>query len=586
MGIVRGKMKNRISLLDQIIKEQRVGIVFQPIISLKNGDVLGYEALSRTPSEYDFENIEDVFSLAKEHDRLWELEQLARMKTLQSARSFLVPPFNKKLFMNVSSHVMKYEKFHTEMTEFFLREFRISPRNIIFEVTEQSMIDDMQGFQSTLSQYKSDNFSLAIDDAGVEYAGLNAITDFNPNYIKIDMKLIRNIQEHSLQGAIVKGMVEFSKVANVSLIAEGVETYEELETITRMGVQYAQGYYIQKPHHKIQPLEAKLIQDILDIRTMMIQEERNRAQTIPVEQLSFPTQTISSDTLTIDAYEIMNRDVDCYGLTIIEDGKPIGIVTKKSMSLTLSGRYGFTLYQNKPISKIMDQEFLMVDYRMPISVVADLAMDRPQDKLYDFVVVTKGDQYHGSVTIKRMLRKVTELEVSSAKQQNPLTGLPGNIAIEHRLNQMLKKKQDFSAVYLDIDNFKPYNDVYGFETGDLIIKLLAKLIEDLVPSDQFVGHIGGDDFIVLYDHHIHPQKFEHLIETFENEVLKFYSPEDRQQGYITAQTRNGDVERFPLISVTAVVVDNSEFEYKTSRAISKDLADLKNKAKLEKLRIF
>lgn len=579
-------MKNRISLLDQIIKEQRVGIVFQPIISLKNGDVLGYEALSRTPSEYDFENIEDVFSLAKEHDRLWELEQLARMKTLQSARSFLVPPFNKKLFMNVSSHVMKYEKFHTEMTEFFLREFRISPRNIIFEVTEQSMIDDMQGFQSTLSQYKSDNFSLAIDDAGVEYAGLNAITDFNPNYIKIDMKLIRNIQEHSLQGAIVKGMVEFSKVANVSLIAEGVETYEELETITRMGVQYAQGYYIQKPHHKIQPLEAKLIQDILDIRTMMIQEERNRAQTIPVEQLSFPTQTISSDTLTIDAYEIMNRDVDCYGLTIIEDGKPIGIVTKKSMSLTLSGRYGFTLYQNKPISKIMDQEFLMVDYRMPISVVADLAMDRPQDKLYDFVVVTKGDQYHGSVTIKRMLRKVTELEVSSAKQQNPLTGLPGNIAIEHRLNHMLKKKQDFSAVYLDIDNFKPYNDVYGFETGDLIIKLLAKLIEDLVPSDQFVGHIGGDDFIVLYDHHIHPQQFEHLIETFENEVLKFYSPEDRQQGYITAQTRNGDVEHFPLISVTAVAVDNSEFEYKTSRAISKDLADLKNKAKLEKLRIF
>ena len=439
-------MKNRISLLDQIIKEQRVGIVFQPIISLKNGDVLGYEALSRTPSEYDFENIEDVFSLAKEHDRLWELEQLARMKTLQSARSFLVPPFNKKLFMNVSSHVMKYEKFHTEMTEFFLREFRISPRNIIFEVTEQSMIDDMQGFQSTISQYKSDNFSLAIDDAGVEYAGLNAITDFNPNYIKIDMKLIRNIQEHSLQGAIVKGMVEFSKVANVSLIAEGVETYEELETITRMGVQYAQGYYIQKPHHKIQPLEAKLIQDILDIRTMMIQEERNRAQTIPVEQLSFPTQTISSDALTIDAYEIMNRDVDCYGLTIIEDGKPIGIVTKKSMSLTLSGRYGFTLYQNKPISKIMDQDFLMVDYRMPISVVADLAMDRPQDKLYDFVVVTKGDQYHGSVTIKRMLQKVTELEVSSAKQQNPLTGLPGNIAIEHRLNHMLKKKQDFSAV--------------------------------------------------------------------------------------------------------------------------------------------
>lgn len=318
----------------------------------------------------------------------------------------------------------------------------------------------------------------------------------------------------------------------------------------------------------------------------MIQEERNRVQITPIEQLSLPAQTVSSDTLTIDAYEIMNRNVDCYGLTILEDDKPIGIVTKKSMALTLSGRYGFTLYQNKPISKIMDHEFLTVDYRMPISIVADLAMDRPQDKLYDFVVVTKDDQYHGSVTIKRMLRKVTDLEVSSAKQQNPLTGLPGNIAIEHRLNHMLIEKSDFTAVYLDIDNFKPYNDVYGFETGDLIIKLLAKLIEEFVPSEQFIGHIGGDDFIILYDYHIHPQKFEHLVETFENEVLKFYSPEDRQRGYLSAQTRNGNVEHFPLISVTAVAVDNAEHEYKTTRAISEDLANLKNKAKLEKLRIF
>lgn len=586
MGIVRGKMKKRINLLDEIIKDQRLAVVFQPIISLKNGDILGYEALSRTPFEETFRNIEDLFSLAKKYDRLWELERLRQMKTLQSARSFLVPPFNKKLFMNVSPQVMKHEKFHTKMTEFFLSEFHISPRNIIFEVTEQSMIDDMQGFQSTLSQYKSDNFSLAIDDAGVEYAGLNAITDFNPNYIKIDMKLIRNIQDHSLQGAIVKGMVEFSKVSNVSLIAEGVETYEELETITRMGVQYAQGYYIQRPHHKIQPLEAKLIQDILDIRTIMMQEERNRVQIIPIEQLSLPTHTISSDTLTIDAYEIMNRDVDCYGLTILEDGKPIGILTKKSMALTLSGRYGFTLYQNKPISKIMDHEFLSVDYRMPISIVAELAMDRPQDKLYDFVVVTKDDQYHGSVTIKRMLQKVTELEVSSAKQQNPLTGLPGNIAIEHRLNNILKEGLDFSAVYLDIDNFKPYNDVYGFETGDLIIKLLAKLAEDFVPTDQFIGHIGGDDFIILFDYHIHPHKFNQLVEIFESEVLKFYIPEDRQKGYISAQTRNGEMEKFPLISVTAVTVDNSDYDYKTSRAISEDLATLKNIAKLEKLRII
>lgn len=578
-------MKNKRTLLDQIIDEQKLAIVFQPIISLKNGDVLGYEALSRTPNEESFKNIEDLFELAKQENRLWELERLCQMKTLRASKSFLVPPFNKKLFMNVSSHVLKKKSFHTEMTEFFLREFRISPHNIIFEVTEQNMIDDLQGFQTTLSQYNSESFNLAIDDAGVEYSGLNAITDFNPNYIKINMKLIRNIHKNYLQSAIVKGMVEFSKVANVSLIAEGVESYEELETITRMGVQYAQGYYIQKPHQKIQPIDSKLVENISDIRTLMLQEERNRVQFTPIEILSRPAQTVSSETLTMDAYEIMNSEVDCYGLTILDNQKPVGIITNKSLALTLSGRYGFRLYQDKPISKIMDREFLTVDCNMPISLVAELAMDRPQDKLYDFVVVTKDGKYHGSVTIKRILQKVTELEVSSAKQQNPLTGLPGNITIEHKLNQMIKSGKEFSAVYLDIDNFKPYNDIYGFETGDLIIKLLAMLIEDFVPNDQFIGHIGGDDFIVLYDYHIQPDKFKPLIEAFENEVLEFYSPEDRQNGYIAAETRNGDAEKFPLISVTAVTVDNSEYDYKTTRAISEDLANLKNLAKLDKLRV-
>lgn len=116
--------------------------------------------------------------------------------------------------------------------------------------------------------------------------------------------------------------------------------------------------------------------------------------------------------------------------------------------------------------------------------------------------------------------------------------------------------------------------------------MLAKLAEDFVPTDQFIGHIGGDDFIILFDYHIHPHKFNQLIEIFESEVLKFYIPEDRQKGYISAQTRNGEMEKFPLISVTAVTVDNSDYDYKTSRAISEDLATLKNIAKLEKLRII
>ena len=110
------------------------------------------------------------------------------------------------------------------MNQYFSKEFFISPQNIIFEVTDKKVISDIDGFNTTLSYYKSDNFK-GSDNADNEFSNLQAITDFNQNYIKFDMRLLRNNEEQSLQSAIVKGIVEFAKATNVSLIAEGVEKF-------------------------------------------------------------------------------------------------------------------------------------------------------------------------------------------------------------------------------------------------------------------------------------------------------------------------------------------------------------------------
>lgn len=280
-------MDNKRNILNNIIDQEMLKIVFQPIVSLKNGIVLGYEALSRATYETNFESIEDLFLMAKKENRLWELERLSREKTLEAAKSFMTPPFSKKLFMNVSPQIMKNEEFGWELSQFFHKEFRISPHNIIFEVTEKNIIDNLQGVQSTISQYKSDNYKFAIDDAGIEFSGLSAISDVEPNYIKLDMDLIRNIHLGSLQSAIVKGMVEYSKTANVKLIAEGIETYEELETVIKLGVPYAQGYYIQKPDEEILEIEADLVQHIQRINAVMIEEERNKVRFTPTDQATF-----------------------------------------------------------------------------------------------------------------------------------------------------------------------------------------------------------------------------------------------------------------------------------------------------------
>ncbi len=129
----------------------------------------------------------------------------------------------------------------------------------MIEITERNAIHDMNGFRARIEHYKSQDYKIAIDDAGAGYSGLNLISDVNPNYIKLDMKLIRGVDTDSLKFSLVKGMVEFSKVSNIYLIAEGIETHREMEALVNLGVQYGQGYFIQKPD-----VEAKEIrQDIL-----------------------------------------------------------------------------------------------------------------------------------------------------------------------------------------------------------------------------------------------------------------------------------------------------------------------------------
>jgi diguanylate cyclase (GGDEF)-like protein len=565
--------------LDYIIDNKRIRAVFQPIISLRDGSILGHEALSRITYENEIKNPDMLFTIAAEYNRLWDLELLCRTTALEAAYKFMIPPYNKKLFINVNPNIMHDETYKKGFTKAFLQQYEITPNNVIFEITERNVISDMSGFKATIDHYKSQDFKIAIDDAGAGYSGLNLISDVNPNFIKLDMKLIRNIDEDSLKFALVKGMVEFSKASNIYLIAEGIETFEELNTLVNLGVQYGQGYFIQKPDSDIRDIS----QEVLNaLRTINLKKNHTSQSTIAnlfIGNLCVSIGTVSPNEMIPNVYEIFKCNSDCFGLCVIENDAAVGIITQEKLAFQLSGHYGFALNQNKPISKIMDRNFLSVDYKMPVSIVSSLAMSRTNEKLYDFIVITEEEKYVGVVTIKDLLKKTTELEISAAKHQNPLTGLPGNLIIEQKLNQMVSGESQYSVAYLDIDNFKAYNDLYGFENGDLVIKLLADILRSNVPENQFVGHIGGDDFVVIFNDYVTDYYFKDLKRQFELEVLAFYNQKDIEKGFITTTNRRGEIERFPLITLTAVVASNKTHEYKNVIELTETLAGLKKAGK-------
>lgn len=188
-------------------------------------------------------------------------------------------------------------------------------------------------------------------------------------------------------------------------------------------------------------------------------------------------------------------------------------------------------------------------------------------------------------TVELVARIKTHLRrAKHEKSFNPLTGLPGNVLIEEQIKDRVKEPQTtFAVLYLDLDNFKAYNDAYGFLKGDEVIKLLAHIVEQCVRElgnrDDFVGHIGGDDFIAVTT----PDKVDVLcqrvISQFDSTIPLFYSVEDRRKGYITTQDRQDNEVKYPLVSLSIAVVTNEKRELTSHWQVAEIASELKRYAK-------
>lgn len=190
----------------------------------------------------------------------------------------------------------------------------------------------------------------------------------------------------------------------------------------------------------------------------------------------------------------------------------------------------------------------------------------------------------GIVTVKDLLEASVTIQVERAMDTNPLTHLPGNIQIDHQISQNLFTKEKFSIMYLDLDNFKAYNDIYGFENGDLMIKAVAKCIEEACQNNEFIGHVGGDDFVIISKAYNLEEIFAQIIDSFHLCLKELYTPKDYERGEIYSSNRHGEPEIFPLASISGALYTNenisiqsvNDFSYKialTKKASKKHIGD-------------
>lgn len=166
---------------------------------------------------------------------------------------------------------------------------------------------------------------------------------------------------------------------------------------------------------------------------------------------------------------------------------------------------------------------------------------------------------------------------------SPLTGLPGNVQIQTEMKKRLLNKEKYAILYFDLDNFKAYNDVYGFANGDEIIKFTSRIISQnihkITNSDNFVGHIGGDDFVAIVSPTDYDSVCQQIILEFDAGTTDFYNNLDVERGYVEVANRRGIIEQFPLTTISIAVVEVDPNRYKTTLEIGEVGAQVKHRAK-------
>jgi EAL domain-containing protein (putative c-di-GMP-specific phosphodiesterase class I)/GGDEF domain-containing protein/CBS domain-containing protein len=536
-----------------VLHQSGLRAVYQPIVDLAGGEIFAWEALARGPAGSAFESPSMLFGFAEEHDLVFPLERACRTAAISG---FGDRAAGRMLFLNVHPRTLVDPSFSPGETLKLLESLGLEPHDVVIEITERHSTKDFSLFHRMLDHYRSEGYKVAVDDVGTGYSGLWSIAEIRPEFIKLDMSLVRGIDTNPVKRALIETFLTFSDKVGCKIIAEGIETPTELSSLVSMGVHYGQGYFLAHPaapKPDIAPESAQLI---------LGHKRRVNAEL----KCSSPIGSHSDDAVQVQAGSSvgeLKRYFETHprvsSVAVVSRRRPVGLVTRHQMDRVLSSQYGLALYTNRPVTKIMDGQPLIVDWNTPLEVAAQAAMNRDGYKIYDHVLVTREGRLAGLASVQKILDALAQVQMEMAKGANPLSGLPGNVAIESEIETRVKGESPVSFIYADLDNFKVYNDSYGFKAGDEVILLTSRIISWALrrhgaPHD-FLGHVGGDDFVFCTT----PDRAERICKAvtrcFARLVRGCYDEPDRSAGFILGKDRSGKPGQFPLMSISLAIVD-------------------------------
>ncbi len=284
--------------------------------------------------------------------------------------------------------------------------------------------------------------------------------------------------------------------------------------------------------------------------------------------------------LAIDVLQRFRGDARVMAIPVVNaQMQPEGLVTRRQTLAVFGYKFSYELNSRKGVEILMDKQPVIFDVNADIDTISRAMTERDELCAFDPAIMTTNGQYCGLLSVITLLKQLTDIRIELAFDSNPLSRLPGNNSINREVDARLRQGASFMLVYVDIDSFKAFNDHYGYERGDRVIQLVTALLKDAASAQDFVGHVGGDDFVMLLEPFEWRQKVESVLRQFSIESAPLYHADDRQRGFIIAENRQGEIMHFAMMSLSMAVIPCEAGTYQSHIAVAEVASEVKHLAK-------
>ncbi|RKT86734.1 diguanylate cyclase (GGDEF) domain-containing protein [Saccharopolyspora antimicrobica] len=483
-----GNIDSVLALVDE------VRFAFQPLINIKTGAIVAIEALARPVGT----NVQELFREAARQRRLTELDvELANAALTAAAEHESLLPLHLNIFGGTVTHDLQ----RLDLVRERLREIGRREQEVTLEIGPPFARLNTDDLLVGVDKLRADGFQIALDGVGEGDVPLALIADIGPAVVKLDREVVQQLPESPARVALVESVRHLCEATDSQLVAEGVENERQLTTLRRNGIRLVQGNLLA-PAARRPPTASSVPGVAAEVTDPHGPPISSLASGPRVTEFLSPATILPTDVTADKVRGVLADHPEISGVVLVDEGnRPQWTIERNRFLLAVTGPYGHALHAKRPASRLADEPRVVTTATTAMEALS-MVTRSDQYRMYDdAIVVDESGRCLGAVRAGDLIRGMAELKVEEAAALNPLTRLPGSDAIARDVTRRIAAGEVFAVSWLDIDGFKTVNDTAGFSAGDDLIRAIGRSLTDAATalSSVQVGHVGGDDFLLVAD---------------------------------------------------------------------------------------